>query len=172
VEVADEVVAQSFFIQYVDPTSAGGTLYEDGENCLYVYLSGDEDSATVYTVGASKDDYEGYMEGDLDEGQIDEDDNGDKNDEDLVPDEATATGDEPPELARDPEAVMVEHVEFVQEEATEYSIEYLVEADWEDVFAHYQDELEANRDVDDWQKATSGEDVGACSSLIMEMNTV
>ena len=143
--VDEEEVDKSFFIQYGDGTSAGGTVYEENDYYLYVYITEDADGAMVYTVGTTKENYEGYKEGDLDEGQIDDEDS----DEDPVPVEDTAEGEEIPDLDRYPGAVMVSHTKVVLADETEYHIEYLVESDLKDVFDHYQDELEAAWDIED-----------------------
>ncbi len=146
-EVDDEEVDQSFFIQYGDGTQAGGSLYEDDDHYLYVYMTVGEEGGSIYTVGTTKENYEGYKEGDLDEGQLDDDD--DDPDEDPVPDEDTVEGEEIPDLERYPGAVMVRHDKVVVENETEYFIEYLVEGDLADVYAYYEEELEAAWDIED-----------------------
>lgn len=153
-------VDQTFFIQYGDGTSAGGELYEAEDHYLYFYITGEDDSSTIYTVEANKDDYEAYIEGDADEGQLDDDnDNGD-NDKVLVPDDDTVSGEELPDLPRYEGAVMVEYNRLTSEEETEILIEYLVEADWETVFNHYQNALDDHWTIDEWQKVEAGDDVG------------
>jgi|GEM_PF-3103961 len=153
----EEEVDKSFFIQYGDGTSAGGAVYEEDDYYLYVYITGDADGAMVYTVGTTKENYEGYKEGDLDEGQLDDEDNDEDPDEDPVPEEDTAEGEEIPDLDRHPGAVMVSHTKVVLEDETDYYIEYLVEGDLRDVFDFYEDELEAAWVIDDqWFVAGEG----------------
>lgn len=143
--VDEEEVDKSFFIQYGDGTSAGGTVYEENDYYLYVYITEDTDGAMVYTVGTTKENYEGYKEGNLDEGQIDDEDS----DEDPVPVEDTIEGEEIPNLERYPNSVMVSHTKVVLADETEYYIEYLVQGDLRDVFGFYEGELEAAWIIDD-----------------------
>ncbi len=90
-EADEDDIDRAFFIQYGDGTKAGGTVYETDDYYLYVYMTIGDDGGSIYTVGTSKENYEGYMEGELDEGQIDDD-----ADQDIVPDDDVVEGEELP----------------------------------------------------------------------------
>ncbi len=131
----DDAMNYSFFMQYGD-TSSGGNVFEDDEHYKYVYITGTDESVTVITVEATKDDYQRYVDGNGE-------DNGTDNDNDThatLPDN-DVSGEDNEFIERYPDSVRISYLQYTDgnKEITYY--EYLTDGDVSNVKDYYLDAI-------------------------------